>query len=67
MSTQTMTAPQAQRIGKMKGEILAHVMPVEVFGKFGIKKPMPKNSSETCVFRRWLPKGATSASPNLWP
>jgi N4-gp56 family major capsid protein len=65
MTTQVM-ATQAQRIGKLKGEILAHVMPVEVFGKFGVKKPMPKNSSETVVFRRWLPKGATSASPNLW-
>jgi N4-gp56 family major capsid protein len=66
MSTQVMTAPQTQRIGALKGEILAHVMPVEVFGKFGIKKPMPRNSSETVIFRRWLPKGATSASPNIW-
>jgi N4-gp56 family major capsid protein len=66
MSTQVMAAPQTQRIGALKGEILAHVMPVEVFGKFGIKKPMPKNSSETVIFRRWLPKGATAASPNIW-
>jgi N4-gp56 family major capsid protein len=66
MTTQTIASPQAQRIGRLKGEILAHVMPVEVFGKFGVKKPMPKNSSETVVFRRWLPKGATSASPNIW-
>ena len=65
MSTQNM-ATQAARIGKLKGEILAHVMPVEVFGKFGVKKPMPKNSSETVVFRRWLPKGATSNTPNTW-
>lgn len=65
MTTQVM-ATQAARIGRLKGEILAHVMPVEVFGKFGVKKPMPKNSSETVIFRRWLPKGATSASPNIW-
>lgn len=57
---------QSQRIGALKGEILAHVMPVEVFGKFGVKKPMPKNSSETVIFRRWLPKGATLTSPNTW-
>jgi N4-gp56 family major capsid protein len=57
---------QAARIGKMKGEVLRHVMPVEVFGKFGLKKPMPKNMSDTVVFRRWLPKGATTALPNNW-
>lgn len=65
MSQQTMTT-QSQRVGLLKGEILAHVMPVEVFGKFGVKKPMPKNSSETVIFRRWLPKGATSSTPNTW-
>ena len=65
MGTQNL-ATQAARIGKLKGEILAHVMPVEVFGKFGVKKPMPKNSSETVVFRRWLPKGATTSTPNTW-
>lgn len=65
MGTQNMST-QAARIGKLKGEILAHVMPIEVFGKFGEKKPMPKNSSETVVFRRWLPKGATANTPNTW-
>lgn len=65
MGTQTL-ATQSARIGRLKGEILAHVMPVEVFGKFGVKKPMPKNSSETVVFRRWLPKGATTSAPNTW-
>lgn len=65
MSTQTLST-QSARIGRLKGEILKHVMPVEVLGKFGVKKPMPKNSSETVVFRRWLPKGATSSTPNTW-
>lgn len=61
--TQATTTP---RIGKLKGEILSHVMPVEVLGKFGVKKPMPKNNSDTVVFRRWLPKGATTSNPNTW-
>lgn len=65
MSTQTMSTVTA-RIGRLKGEILKHAMPVEVLGKFGTKKPMPKNSSETVIFRRWLPKGATSNTPNTW-
>ena len=57
---------QAQRVGILKAEILDHVKPMEVFGKFGLKKPMPKNVGETMIFRRWLPKGATAASPNTW-
>ena len=65
MSTQLM-ATQAARIGKLKGEILKHVMPIEVFGKFGEKKPMPANSSDTVLYRRWLPKGATASTPNTW-
>lgn len=65
MASQSMTS-QAARIGKLKGEILKHVMPVEVFGRFCVKKPMPRNSSETVVFRRWLPKGATTNTPNTW-
>lgn len=65
MASQNMST-QAARIGLLKGEILAHVMPVEVFGKFAMSKPMPKNSSETVVFRRWLPKGATVSTPNTW-
>lgn len=66
MGQQTVAAPQLQRVGILKGEILAHVMPIEVFGKFGVKKPMPKNSSETVIYRRWLPKGATAVTPNTW-
>lgn len=54
------------RIGMLKGEILKHVMPVEVLGKYGEKKPHPRNVSENVKFRRWLPKGATLANPNTW-
>ena len=65
MSTMTLAQP-GQRVGKLKGEILTHVMPVEVTGKFAKSKPMPANSSENVVFRRILPKGATTNSPNTW-
>jgi N4-gp56 family major capsid protein len=68
MGTQTVASPLTQRIGKVKGEILAHVMPQEVIGKVGVsmKKTMPKNAGETVSFRRFLPKGATTSSPNIW-
>lgn len=65
MTTQTMTT-QAARIGRLKGDILKHVQPEEVFGKFCVKKPMPRKSSDTVIFRRWLPKGATVSTPNTW-
>lgn len=65
MSTQMMSTA-APRVGVLKGEILKHVIPVEVLGKFSVRKPHPKNSSETVKFRRWLPKGATTSSPNTW-
>lgn len=51
------------RIGKLKGEILAHAMPVEVLGITGMQKQVPKNQSDTVVFRRYLPYGGTD---NKW-
>lgn len=58
-------ANTSARINKLKGEILAHAMPVEVLGITGQQRPMPKNSSRTTVFRRWLPYGSAS-NPNVW-
>lgn len=55
----------AQRIGKFKGEILAHAIPKEVLAKMGRQeRRLPKNASDTYVSRRWLPYGATSANAN---
>jgi N4-gp56 family major capsid protein len=50
------------RINKFKGQILAHAVPLEVLGKTGRQIPMPRNSSDTYVARRWLPFGATATS-----
>lgn len=51
------------RIGKLKGEILAHAIPMEVLGITGQQKQMPKNNSDTVVFRRYLPYGGVD---NRW-
>lgn len=48
---------QPGRVNKLKGEILAHAVPVEVLGITGSQKKMPKNVGDTVVFRRWLPYG----------
>jgi len=65
MALQSMQTPAA-RIGKMKGEILKHAIPREVLGLVAETKPMPKNQSDTVVFRRWLPLNGTAASPNTF-
>lgn len=67
MATQTY-ALSTPRIAKYKGEILAHAMPVEVLGITGSQKQIPKNNSDTIVFRRWLPFGrvADAANESQW-
>lgn len=52
------------RLGKFKGEILAHAMHKEVLGRGGRQVAMPKNSSDTYVARRVIPYGATAANYN---
>lgn len=62
MGTQVFTTKD-QRVGKLKGEILAHAMPIEVLGITGQQKEMPKNVGNNVIFRRWLPYGGTD---NKW-
>jgi len=48
----------AERIGKWKADILRCAIPKEVLAVGGPQmKDMPKNNSDTMVFRRWLPYG----------
>jgi len=54
------------RINKFKGEILKHAKPYEVLTKVGRQVQMPQNVGDTYVARRFLPYGATAASPNTF-
>ena len=54
----------AGRINEIKGETLAHAIPVEVLALGCKMKKMPKNQGDNISYRRWLPFGATSASAN---
>lgn len=68
MPTQMYTS-EAQRIGKLKGELLKHSVPREVLGITGQQRQMPKNNSDTVVFRRWLPFGGATTNAetiNQW-
>lgn len=63
MSSFTMGAP-AERIAKLKGEILAHAVGAEVLGITGMQRQQPRNSSQTVVYRRYLPYGAANTNFN---
>lgn len=68
MSGATLLSP-AQRVNKVKGEILRHAKPFEVLGITGQNKTMPKNNGNTIVFRRYLPYGGAttnSTTINTW-
>ena len=54
----------APRIGKIKGEILAHAITCEVLGITGQQRGMAKNQGKTTVYRRYLPHGATDVDWN---
>ena len=57
------------RIGKLKGEILKHAIPVEVLGITGTQHKMGKNMSDTVIYRRWLPFGGATTNAttiNQW-
>lgn len=61
MSAFTSTSPAA-RIGKLKGDILKHAMPAEVFGITGQQRMTPKNQGKTISHRMYLPYGAANTN-----
>lgn len=63
MSQFTYSSP-AGRINKLKGEILAHAVPVEVLGITGMQRAIPKNQGATVVYRRYLPYGGATTNSN---
>jgi len=65
MAIQSLDIP-AQRIGQSLGRILAHATPKIVLGTVGMSDQRKKNTGATVKYRRWLPKGATTASPNIF-
>lgn len=65
MAGQTMTT-QAARIGKWKGEILSRAIPSEVLQIAGLQKQLPRNVSDTVIYRRWVPYNATVGNANIF-
>lgn len=46
-------------------DMLEHAMPVTVLGDFGTQREMPRNQTDTLVFRRVLPFGAVAAGTTI--
>jgi N4-gp56 family major capsid protein len=46
-------------------DMLEHAMPITVLGDFGTQREMPKNQTDTLVFRRTLPFGASAAGTTI--
>jgi N4-gp56 family major capsid protein len=63
MSTTTYST-NAGRINEVKGEILAHAIPVEVLAMGCTMKQMPKRQGDNITYRRYLPFGATATDQN---
>jgi N4-gp56 family major capsid protein len=55
---------QSARIGAWRADILAHAVPVIALGTVGVNQDFKKKMGKTAKFRRWLPKGSSSAQPN---
>ena len=61
MATTTYST-NAGRINEVKGEILAHAIPVEVLALGTTMKQMPRNAGDNITYRRYVPFGATASS-----
>ena len=52
----------AGRINEVKGEILAHAIPLEVLAMGTTQKQMPTRAGDNITYRRYLPWGAAATS-----
>lgn len=58
-----------ERIGRLKGKLFKHAIPVECLAASGEAYKQPKNSSRTVVYRRFLPLGGATTNAttiNQW-
>ena len=65
MATATYASP-AQRIGRIKGQILKHAIHSAILEISGETYTQPVKQGDTVVFRQVVPFGATAASPNTF-
>lgn len=63
--SQVYASPASRNVIRAAQGMLEHAMPIVVLGDFGDQKEMPKNSTDTLVFRRTLPFGASTSGVGI--
>lgn len=65
MSTQGYSTVASRNLIRAAQGMLEHAQPITVLGQWGAQKEIPKNSTDTLVFRRTLPFGASATGTNM--
>lgn len=65
MSAQGYNIPQSRNLIRAAQGMLEHAQPIIVLGDFGEQKEMPLNATDTLVFRRVLPFGASTTGSGI--
>ena len=65
MSLQGYSTAASRNLIRAAQGMLEHAQPIIVLGDFGEQKEMPKNNTDTLVFRRVLPFGAVTAGSGI--
>ena len=65
MSIQNYGTVASRNIIRAAQGMLEHAQPITVLGDFGTQREMPQNSTDTLVFRRTLPFGASTSGTTV--
>lgn len=65
MASQNYSTVASRNLIRAAQGMLEHAMPIIVLGDFGEQREMPQNSTDTLVFRRTLPFGATTVGSGI--
>jgi len=65
MAIQNYSTVASRNLIRAAQGMLEHAQPITVLGDFGTQREMPKNSTDTLVFRRTLPFGASSVGTTI--
>lgn len=60
MAIQGYSTAASRNLIRAAQDMLAHAQPITVLGDFGTQRQMPQNNTDTLVFRRTLPFGAST-------
>ena len=65
MAIQNYSTVASRNLIRAAQGMLEHAQPITVLGDFGTQREMPMNSTDTLVFRRTLPFGASTAGTTI--